>query len=123
MPSCQKILVVDDDPDVILGASLRLRAAGYEIVAAYDGEQAVAAAIDQQPDAIVLDVRMPHLDGLRALARLRKCDATKDIPVVVVSASLVDQNAALDSGARFFLSKPYQPNSLLAAVASAMSET
>ena len=68
MPSCQKILVVDDDPDVILGASLRLRSAGYEIVAAYDGEQAVAAAIDQQPDAIVLDVRMPHLDGLRALA-------------------------------------------------------
>jgi CheY-like chemotaxis protein len=122
MPSCQKILVVDDDPDVILGASLRLRSAGYEIIAAYDGEQAVAAAIDQQPDAIVLDVRMPHLDGLRALARLRKCDATKDIPVVVVSASLVDQNAALDSGARFFLSKPYQPNNLLAAVASAISE-
>jgi CheY-like chemotaxis protein len=120
--SSQRILIIDDDNDVVLGVSLRLRAAGYETLAACDGEQGIAAAIDHHPDAIVLDVRMPRLDGLAALDRLRHTEATKAIPVVMVSASLVDKRAALDSGARFFLSKPYQPKSLLAALASAIGE-
>ena len=98
-------------------------AAGYRTLAAYDGEQGVSSAKDNRPDAIVLDVRMPRVDGLTALKRLRGSDDTRHIPVVMVSASLVDQHEALDSGARFFLSKPYQPKSLLAAVQSAMSES
>ena len=122
MPSHQKILVIDDDAEMIYGTSLRLRAAGYDTVSASDGLQGFEAAVEHLPDAIVLDVRMPILDGLGALARLRNCDATKDIPVVILSASLVDQHAALESGARFFLTKPYQPKCLLAAVASALSE-
>ena len=122
MASCKKILLVDDDYEVIFGAGLRLRAAGYETVAAYDGLQGVAAAIDHLPDAIVLDVRMPLLDGLAALVRLRSFPATKNIPVVIVSARLVDRRTALESGARFFLSKPYQPKILLAAVASAIND-
>ncbi|MEX0977262.1 MAG: response regulator, partial [Pirellulales bacterium] len=115
------VLLVDDDHDVVRGVSLRLRAAGYETLAAYDGEQGVAAAKEARPDAIVLDVRMPGLDGLAALGQLRNCRDTQQIPVVMVSASLVDQHAALDSGARFFLSKPYQPKTLLAAIEAAMS--
>lgn len=122
MTSSRRILLIDDDHEVVFGASLRLRAAGYQTMAAYDGEQGVLAAIDNHPDAIVLDVRMPRLDGLAALAWLRNCEDTKDIPVVMVSASLVDQRAALESGARYFLSKPYQPKSLLAAVASAVND-
>ena len=97
----RKILIIDDDHDVVRGTSLRLRSAGYEIAAAYDGEEGVAAAKELTPDAIVLDVRMPRLDGLGALDRLRRCDDTKHIPVVMVSASLVDRHAALDSGALF----------------------
>ncbi|HEX3727200.1 MAG TPA: response regulator [Pirellulales bacterium] len=114
------VLLIDDDHDVVLGASLRLRAAGYETLTAYDGQEGFATARDNHPDAIVLDVRMPRLDGLSALALLRKCEQTKNIPVIMVSASLVDQHAALDSGARFFLTKPYHPKSLVAALESAM---
>ena len=122
MKERRKILVIDDDHDVVLGTSLRLRSAGYETVAAYDGEEGIAAAIDLCPDAIVLDVRMPRLDGLSALERLRRYAGTRDIPVVIVSASLVDRHAALDSGARYFLPKPYHAKSLLTALASAIDE-
>lgn len=113
-------MIIDDDHDVVRGVSLRLRAAGYETLAAYDGEEGVAAAKESWPDAIVLDVRMPRLDGLAALDQLRKCQDTQEIPVIMVSASLVDQHAAIDSGARFFVSKPYQPKTLLAAIDAAM---
>ena len=121
MTPCPKVLVIDDDRDVVRGVSLRLRAAGYETLAAYDGQQGVAVASESRPNAIVLDVRMPRLDGLATLRQLRNCKDTREIPVVMVSASLVDQHAALDSGARFFLSKPYQPKTLLAAIEAAMS--
>ena len=116
------VLVVDDDQDVVKATSLRLRAAGYHIISAFDGGQGVLAAIDQQPDAILLDVRMPRMDGLAALEKLRQCDQTKDIPVVMLSASLVDKQAALDAGARYFLTKPYEGETLLAAVESAITE-
>jgi DNA-binding response OmpR family regulator len=119
MTTFQKVLVIDDDHDVVLGVGLRLRAAGYETLTAFDGEQGVAAAKESRPDVIVLDVRMPRLDGLGTLRELRNCQDTQEIPVVMVSASLVDQNAALDSGARFFLAKPYQPKTLLAAIEAA----
>jgi DNA-binding response OmpR family regulator len=121
MTPCPKVLVIDDDRDVVRGVSLRLRAAGYEPLAAYDGQQGIIAARESRPSAIVLDVRMPRLDGLATLRQLRNYKGTREIPVVMVSASLVDQHAALDSGARFFLSKPYQPKTLLAALEAAMS--
>jgi CheY-like chemotaxis protein len=122
MKTGETILLIDDDHDVVLGESLRLRAAGYKTLAAYDGQSGVDAAVEHHPDAIVLDVRMPRLDGLSALIQLRHREETKDIPVVMVSASLVDEHAALDSGARYFLSKPYHPKSLVAALESAIGK-
>src|SRR5262249_20023816 len=106
----KRVLIVDDDHDIIQGADLRLRAAGYDTLTASDGEQGVAAAVNNTPDAILMDVRMPRLDGLGALAQLKQRAETRDIPVVVLSASLRDQRAALDAGARYFLTKPYRSN-------------
>ena len=63
----QTILLVDDDRDVLLGASKRLGTAGFEILLAYDGNEGLASAAEHHPDAIVLDVRMPHKHGLTAL--------------------------------------------------------
>ena len=118
----KRILIVDDDHDIIQGANLRLRAAGYDTLTATDGEQGVAAAVTNTPDAILMDVRMPRLDGLGALALLKQRAETRDIPVVVLSASLRDQRAALDAGARYFLTKPYRSNDLLLAVKSALAD-
>jgi CheY-like chemotaxis protein len=116
------VLVVDDDHDVAFGASLRLQAAGYDTLMAHDGLEGVAVARQLHPAAIVLDVRMPRMNGLAALANLQHDQRTKDIPIVMLSASLVDQQAALDAGARYFLTKPYQPTTLLTAVGKAIAE-
>jgi CheY-like chemotaxis protein len=115
------VLIVDDDDEIIRAASLRLRAAGYHTLTAGDGEAGVAAAIANHPDAILLDVRLPRLDGLSALADLKRRSETKHIPVVVLSASVVDQQAALDAGARFFLKKPYRGDMLVEAVRTALT--
>jgi CheY-like chemotaxis protein len=116
------VLLIDDDHDVALGASLRLRAAGYETLTAHDGQAGVDIARQRRPAAIVLDVRMPGMNGLVALAKLQHDQRTNDIPIIMLSASLVDQQAALDAGARYFLTKPYQPTTLVTAVERAIAE-
>jgi two-component system response regulator FitH len=120
MATSGRVLVVDDDRDIVESVSIRLTGAGYEILVAFDGQQGVAMATSCKPDAIVLDVRMPKMDGMTALAKLKQHPATQDIPVVVLSASMCDQQAALLAGASFFVLKPYVPNDLLAALDSAL---
>ena len=116
------ILVVDDDRAILKGAHLRLRACGFETIEAHDGGEGVASALKDRPDAIVMDVRMPRMDGLTALNELQDNDATREIPVVMLSASLIDQQQALDAGARFFVSKPYDGKDLVGAVQTAIRE-
>jgi CheY-like chemotaxis protein len=69
-----------------------------------------------------MDVRMPRMNGLEALLRLQSSAATNAIPVIMLSASLADRQAALDAGARFFLKKPYQGEQLLAALEDALQD-
>jgi len=116
------LLLVDDDKDVLRGVSKRFDSAGFDILLAYDGDECLACASEHQPDAIVLDVRMPRKDGLSTLAELQCEETTKGIPVVMLSASLSDQRAALEAGARFFLGKPYSGSMLIDAVRTAIAE-
>lgn len=122
MPEQHTVLVVDDDREIVTAATMRLRAASYRTLTAYDGESGVALAAKGRPDVILLDVRMPCKDGLTALRELQQCCDTKDIPVVMLSASVVDQQAALDAGAQFFLKKPYCGDTLLLTVARALEK-
>lgn len=115
------VLIIDDDPDVRRGTRVRLNAAGYKTLEAEDGLQGIAMAIEYVPDAILLDVRMPRMDGLTALKLMQNNDVTKNTPVVMLSASHVDQTEALDSGAKYFLSKPYQGPQMLASIEAAIS--
>lgn len=114
----QQILLVEDDREISLVASYRLRTAGFDTLTARDGEQGVSAALENHPNAIVMDIRMPRMDGVAALRELQRHDETRDIPVVMLSASLVDQQASLDAGARFFLKKPYDGRVLVTAIKS-----
>ena len=116
------VLLIEDDREILNVAALRLRAAGYATMAAADGEEGVQRAVADRPDAIVMDVRMPKKDGMTALAELQEQDETRHIPVVMLSASVVDQQRALEAGARFFLTKPYQGRDLLSAVSAAIDE-
>jgi CheY-like chemotaxis protein len=123
MRNRRRILVIDDNHEVLLGASIRLRNAGYETLVALDAGEGISSAIREHPDAILLDVRMPGMDGLTALGELKRRTDTRDIPIVMLSASVVDQKAALDAGARFFLSKPYQGRNLIDAIQLAIADT
>ena len=116
------ILLVEDDHDIRDIASLRLRGAGYHTMSASDGDEGVRRAVTEQPDAIVMDVRMPHKDGMTALSELKAGSTTRNIPIVMLSASIVDQHRALEAGASFFLAKPYKGNDLLATVSAAINK-
>jgi DNA-binding response OmpR family regulator len=121
MPDPATVLMVDDDREIVRGACLRLQAAGYRMLTAGDAEAGIAAAIADHPDIVLLDVRLPRRDGLSALSELKRRSETKHIPVVMLSASVVDQQAALDAGARFFLRKPYRGDVLVQAVRTALT--
>lgn len=116
------VLVVDDDREVSQCLSLRLRSAGFEVNSAYDGEEGLVSARSQHPNAIVLDVRMPKKDGLTVLRELRNDPAMKETPVVVLSASIHDQQTALQSGASYFVRKPYEADEVLSAIQSSLGD-
>ena len=123
MPDRINVLVTDDEADVRRGVSLWLNAAGFDTFTANDGAEAVCAAREKHPGAIVLDVRMPRVNGMQALEALQKCPETKSIPVVMLSASLVDQQRALEAGAKFFLRKPYSGKELVCALRSVTQDS
>jgi CheY-like chemotaxis protein len=119
----QQVLLADDDEQILQAAALRLRSAGYDTVVAKGGSEVTDFVVKHRPHAIVLDVRMPHCDGLQVLAILRASAVTKSIPVVMLSASLSDRQRALQAGARFFLDKPYVGSKLIDAVNRAIAES
>jgi DNA-binding response OmpR family regulator len=108
-----RILVVDDEPDILLLHRLNLEAAGHEVLLAADGMKALERIDVDQPDCVVLDVMMPVLDGWGVLEALQ--DRPDAPPVLVVSAksSTADIEHALASGARGYLSKPFNAQTLL----------
>jgi DNA-binding response OmpR family regulator len=121
MPS--QILLVDDDRDIAEGVRLRLTAAGYNCTLAADGDSGLTLATAEAPQVILLDLRLPKRDGIAVLHELKRRPATMNIPVIVVSASLVEQQNALDAGAHFFLSKPYSGTLLLTSIRYALAES
>jgi DNA-binding response OmpR family regulator len=111
------ILVVDDEPNVRLVVRTALEAEGYGVVEARDGEEALARLRDRRFDLILLDLRLPVLDGMGTLRRLR--ESGDDTPVVIVTAhgSVPDAVAAIKLGAIDFLAKPMTPEALRGVVA------
>jgi two-component system KDP operon response regulator KdpE len=110
-----KILVVDDDPDLVRALRLRLRANHYDIATAADGYAAIATAQKERPDLIVLDLGLPAGDGFVVLERLQNSDTLSGIPVIVLSARDPQNNEerALKAGAAAFFQKPADNEELL----------
>ncbi|HYZ19729.1 MAG TPA: response regulator [Gaiellaceae bacterium] len=113
-------LIADDDPDILLLISLTLERDGYEVVAARDGARALESALERVPHLVVLDLMMPGLDGCEVTRRLRATEATKDVPIMVVTAFAEERQAAqaLEAGADAYMKKPFSPKELLAKTAS-----
>jgi CheY-like chemotaxis protein len=102
------ILVVDDSADHVAMLSLDLQQQGYRVVTATNGEEAVSVAAYTLPNLILMDVSMPQLDGLGATRRIHEQEATRDIPVIAVTAFGTEgfQRAAYDAGVSGYLTKP-----------------
>jgi two-component system response regulator MprA len=110
-----RILAVDDDPAVLSGLRRALAIEGYDVLAAKDGESALAIATGERVDLIVLDIMLPGLDGLTVARRLRAAAPT---PILMLTAkdTVPDRVAGLDSGADDYLVKPFAVDELLARV-------
>jgi CheY-like chemotaxis protein len=121
-PAGGTVLVVDDDQEVNSCLGVRLQAAGYDVLSAFDGNEGLAAAIQHHPDAVVLDLRMPNKDGLAMLQEMRSNREVARTPVVVLSANIRDQHRALKAGANYFVAKPYEATAVLSAIQSSLSE-
>jgi DNA-binding response OmpR family regulator len=108
------ILVADDDPDIRSLVTLRLERSGYEVVAAGDGEQAFAAALERAPDLALLDVMMPKLDGYELTERLRREEATRHLPVILLTARVQETDIArgVEAGADDYVKKPFSMSEL-----------
>jgi CheY-like chemotaxis protein len=119
----KRLLVVDDEQDIVRALTIRLQTNGYEVVTAFDGEQAVLLAHKENPDLIILDIRMPAGDGFSAAERLKQSKLTRNIPIIFLTGS-PDRNAegkAAALGARFYIKKPYDAEELLDAVRRALA--
>lgn len=119
------VLVVDDEPDIVLFARVNLELAGYDVIEANDGEAALDAVREQRPDVVLLDVMMPRLDGWSVLERL-KADPDPDIrtiPVVMLTALGDDQHRVRGGieGAVRYLPKPVTPDAVLGAIADVLA--
>lgn len=106
-----RILIVDDEPDVLMLCRVNLEHAGHEVAESENGTDALAQATDWLPDLVVLDVMLPGRDGFSVLAELRRRPATQDIPVVMLTAKvqLEDQIRGWSAGANGYLTKPFSP--------------
>ncbi len=114
----QKILVVDDEEDNVNLLEKRLKPLGYEVLTAFDGEEALDKAFSQLPDLILLDIMMPKKDGFEVLEILRKNEKTKYLPVILLTAKteVSDKVRGFETGAIDYVTKPFDFNELKARV-------
>lgn len=114
MAERNKVLVVDDEPDVLLLCRVNLEFEGYQVTEAADGEEALERVREDRPDVILLDVMMPKMDGWQVLSALKSDDDLKDIPVVMLTAKVQDQDQirGWSQGVADYVTKPFSPLAL-----------
>ncbi len=113
-----KVLVVDDEPDIVKTVSMQLMASGYKVISALDGMQATNLAIKEQPDVILLDISMPAGDGHTVAKRLAGYSTTCSIPIIFLTArrNPDDFKEAFDEGVVKYITKPFNPDDLISAI-------
>ena len=111
-----RVLVVDDEKLIVKGIRFSLEQDGMEVDCAYDGEEAIELAKKTEYDIVLLDVMLPKLDGFTVLRRLRAEGSTTPVLMLTARSELTDRVNGLDSGADYYLTKPFEPKELLACI-------
>ena len=111
----KRILIVDDEPKIVRVLRGYLEAAGFQVVAAYDGTEALAASRNEAPDLIVLDLMLPEIDGLDVARAIRR---ESDVPIIMLTARVdeADRLIGLELGADDYVTKPFSPREVVARV-------
>ena len=112
-----KILVCDDDKDIVEAIDIYLTQEGYEVLKAYDGDEAIKVLKSNEVDLLIMDVMMPRLDGIRATLKIRE---NMSLPIIILSAKSEDADKilGLNIGADDYITKPFNPLELVARVKS-----
>jgi two-component system, OmpR family, alkaline phosphatase synthesis response regulator PhoP len=121
----KKILIVDDEPNILKVLTSRFKSAGYEVVVASDGMQATMKAHREKPDLIIMDIKMPGGDGLAVYKNLQLSDDTGIIPIIFLTAHPSEEykKQAMEMGADDFITKPFDEKQLMEKVKKALGET
>jgi DNA-binding response OmpR family regulator len=116
----RRVLIVEDDPSIMLGLRINLEAEGYAVQSAEDGERALALVRDEAPDLVILDIMLPKMNGLQVLQTLRR--EGHAMPIIVLSARTgeMDKVTGLELGAEDYVAKPFSLAELLARVRAAL---
>ena len=120
----KRILIVDDERDIVKALTIRLQRAGYEVVTAFDGAQGIFMAHKENPDLIILDIRMPSGNGFSVAEKLKESANTVAVPIIFLTGSPErnSEERAIALGARFYVKKPYDPEELLDAIRRALEK-
>jgi DNA-binding response OmpR family regulator len=120
----ETIVIIDDDRAIALLTSLWVKAAGFNTIIANDGRNGLHAIARHHPDLVLLDIRMPEMDGFEVNRRLRQTPELAEIPVIFLSAHAQEstRQESLGSGGRGFLAKPYEVKSLINAIRAVLKD-
>ena len=111
----KRILVIDDEPELVKAIEIRLKAAGYEILTACDGKEGLDKAQKEKPDLIILDLMLPKMDGYKVCGLLKKDNRYAKIPIILFSARAQKEDIELggELGADAYITKPFDSGILL----------
>ncbi|TYP54927.1 response regulator transcription factor [Thermosediminibacter litoriperuensis] len=121
----EKILVVDDEPNILELVKFNLENSGFKVITAADGQQALDLVQEEQPDLVILDIMLPGIDGMEVCRILRRQRTTRDIPVILLTAKTeeIDKVLGLEMGADDYITKPFSPRELAARVKAVLRRT
>lgn len=121
----KKILIVDDDADIVDLLKAILEMKGYEIIEAFDGREAIEKAYERKPDLILLDIMMPVMDGWEVCQRLKACKKTSHLPVAIVTTrdGRSDRKRAVKEGVADYITKPFQPDDFMQRIKRVLKES
>jgi len=120
----KRVLVVDDEVYILQILEFSLEMEGFDVATAQNGEEAIAQALENPPDLVVLDIMMPRMDGYEACRRLKTDPRTQNTPVILLSAKgrSIDQEIGFEAGAEEYITKPFSPRKLVERIKALLAD-